>query len=275
MKIKFVLFFGFFLALNLINFELNISKSLLFEIRSNLYAQKPRYPYKKYESRKEGIVKKKQLVAGEKLVLISAAIDNFESRPKKDAAVYNLGFYLKESARVKIEVREFENYYKMQPLRIVYPPGPNSFSWPSTIPRYYEIALEDLFALAKIRGSGSNLILPIVLYYEKPQNPDMSYRFCFIPYKTINLLEYKIYNLLSKQLIFTKTLKDLPREKIICVRWNGKDKNNNPVVSGLLNLNIKATFKAPPGSVIHKTVTLNYQFYHFANLIKHELLTRK
>ncbi|NIP27579.1 MAG: hypothetical protein GWO38_28155 [Phycisphaerae bacterium] len=34
---------------------------------SELYAQNPKYPYKKYPNRKEGLIKKKQLVAGERL----------------------------------------------------------------------------------------------------------------------------------------------------------------------------------------------------------------
>ncbi len=239
-----------------------------------LLIQQPEYPYKKYQDRKEGILPKKQLVAGEKLVLISAAIENFERVPTGFITnEYKLGFYLKESARVKIEVQEFEHYYKMQPIQEAYLSGPNIFKWPSKIPLHYGIDLADLFPLAEIRGSGRSILVPIVLYNERPYNPEMSYRFSFEAYKTISVLEYTIVGSQEK-LIFAGKLKDL-KDKIIHVQWNGRDTNNRPVASGLLSLNVKATFKPPPGSVEYKTVTLNYPFYHFADLLRQKLLTNK
>jgi len=239
-----------------------------------LLIQEPDYPYKKYADRKEGIIPPRHLVAGEKLDLIAAKIENLEKVPTGSIpSQYRLGFYLTETARLKLEVREFEHYYKMQPIQEVYPPGPNIFKWPSKIPLHYGIDLAELFPLSEIWGSGGSTLVPIVLYYERPFNPEMTYKFSFAAYKPISVLEYKIEDR-HERLIFTRKLQDLS-DKIIHIQWNGRDINNKPVASGLLRLNIKATFKPPPGSIEYKTVTLNYQFYHFAELLWQELLTNK
>lgn len=260
---------------NLLKYDVSNTNILLFTSGNYLYAQSE-YPYKKYKDRKEGIIRKKQLIVAEKLVLISAAIENLESVEQEyKPNEYKLAFYLKESAKVRIAVSEFENYYKMQPLQEVYSSGPNHFSWPAEIPEYYNIAVDDLCTLAKIRDSRSTTIVPIVLYYKKPQNTHVRYRFSFIPFKRISLLECNIYELDKKEPIFTRTLRNIPRERITHIRWNGKDTRNKKVSSGLFVLDIKATFKSSYGSIYAKTVTLNYNFYHVADLFTNELLIRK
>jgi hypothetical protein len=253
-----------------VDFSIIISGSII----NVLQAQTPTYPYKKYENRKEGLVAKKTLVAGEKLVLISASMENQEIVPK-NVASYNLGFYLKDSAKIKIEVREFDRYYKMEPLQDEYKPGIQTFSWPSEIPIYYNIGLTDLFPLAKISGAGILEIIPIVLYYEHPRSPDLIYRFGFIPNNAIRVLEFNIYKSGRNEPLFTGTLKDLLTEKVFHILWSGKDNQNNPVPSGLHVLNIKATFKSAPGSEVKKEVTLNYHFYHFADLFKQKEFSKK
>ena len=255
----------FFLNLSLLHLDFSITESG--NIINTLQAQTLKYPYKKYEDRKEGLIKKKTLVAGEKLVLISTSIENQEIIPK-NVTSYNLGFYLKDSANIKIEVREFDYYYKMEPLQNKYSPGIQTFSWPSEIPDYYKINLIDLFPLAKISGSRIFKIVPIVLYYEQPRSADLIYRFGFIPNHTIKQLEYNIYRPNQDEPIFTGILKELIKDKIFHIRWNGKDNQNNPIPTESLILNVKATFKSSPGSEIRREVTLNYHFYHFADLLQ-------
>lgn len=241
-----------------------------------LIAQSKNYPYKKYKDRKEGLIKKKTLVAGEKLVLVGAAIDNSENIPaNSQPAEYKLGFYLEEPTRVKIEVREFGSYYKMQPIQVSYKQGSNTFSWPSEIPLYYGIGLKDLYPLAKIRGRGTSKIVPIVLYHKNPESAEMSYSFAFIPNKAITELEYNILKSGSSEPVFNGKLMDLLREKIFYLRWSGKDMSGKPVASDSFVLTLKATFQPPPGSADFKTLTLSYRFYHFADLLKQRELTIK
>lgn len=134
-----------------------------------IIVQEPKYKYKNYGDRREGIVPRTQLVTGEKLDLIAAKIENLEKVPTGSIpSQYRLGFYLAESARLKIEVREFEHSYKMQPTLKIYPPGCDAFKWPSKIPLHYGIDLDRLFPLSEIRGSGGSTIVPIVLFYERP-----------------------------------------------------------------------------------------------------------
>ena len=136
---------GFFWVLIIICLE-SIFPILSLNFEQNiLYAQNTKYPYKRYEDRKEGITKPRKLVAGdEKLELISALIENDESEPQEESQWYKLGFYLPNTARVKIVVNQIEKSYKMEPSKRDYSSGTYRFSWPSEIAKYYNIALHEL-----------------------------------------------------------------------------------------------------------------------------------
>lgn len=272
MKRHMVLVLLLFFFLDQLIFNLNLSVIKSGNLSNSLYAQE--YPYKKYENRKEGLVPKKTLVAGEKLVLISASIENKEVIPK-NATLYSLGFYLKDSSKIKMEVREFDHYYKMEPLQDKYQPGIQTFSWPSEIPNYYNINLVDLFPLARISGAGILKIVPIVLYHNNPRSTDLIYRFGFIPNNTIKELEYSIYQSGKDEPLFIGKLRDLVSEKIFHIQWNSKDNQNRRVPTGPLILNIKATFRSAPGSEVRREVTLNYQFYHVADFFKQRGFSRR
>lgn len=275
MKKKNVIKFNsfFFLVLSIFYLDLSVIKSG--NLNNSLYAQTPKYPYQRYDNRKEGLIPKKTLVAGEKLVLISASIENQEIVPK-NVTSYSLGFYLKDPAKVKIEVRELENYnYKMEPLQDIWQPGIRTFSWPSEIPNYYHINLVDLSPLARISSAEIFTIVPIVLYYENPNSKDLTYCFGFIPNNTIKELEYSIYQAGKDEPLFIGRLRDLIGEKPFHIQWSAKDNQNRPVSSGFLILNIKATFKSTPGSEVRREVTLNYQFYHVADFFKQQGFSKK
>jgi len=242
-------------------------KSVLLGSGDSLYAQTPKYPYRKLDNRKEGIVKSKQLVGGERLVLVSAAIENDEAMPEENAAEYNLAFYLEDTSRMTVVVREFEKLYKMEPLKREYPSGLCRFSWPSEIPRYYGIGLQDLSPLAKVSGSGGRRIVPVVLFYAKPEIQNPSYRFCFVPHHSVSKLEYKIYQSSSLEPIYTGELSDLRADKEACLRWPGKNQNNEIVTDGWYHLVVTVTFKPRPGTPPRRG-TSKYQFYHYAGILK-------
>ena len=98
------------------------------DFASRLCAQEDEYPYKKYEDRKEGILKVKELVAGEKLELISAAIAPQETQPQAASDQYHLAFFVEDSSRVQLIVQalvpEIQRLYKMEPL----------FAWQDSCP---------------------------------------------------------------------------------------------------------------------------------------------
>jgi len=228
----------------------------------------------RYENRKEGLVKSKQLVAGESLVLLSAAIENNEAMPKISFEKYHYVFSLPEASRVKILVREFEKVYhkekleyRMEPLQIEYPSGVNQFSWPAEIPRYYELTVDDLVPRATATGSEFEMIVPLLLFYAAPMNSAVSYRFGFFPLQTISVLDYKIYRAKPLELVYSAKLRDSRGEERAYLRWPGKNQNNQPMSSGLYNLVIEATFRPLPGTNAKK-LTTTYQFYHDAEIMK-------
>jgi hypothetical protein len=235
---------------------------------SALYAQNTRYPFKEYADRKEGIIKKATLVAGEKLLLISAVIENREPLPAGNISSYHLKFYLKNTGRVSIEIWEYDKSYKMEPFLRSYPAGLTKFQWPAEIPQYFDIALKDLFPLAKTLDSGPTTYLPIVFYYNNPELKGQYYSFGFIPLKSIDTLEYKFYKFQSTALVHSGKLRDLKKDQKLFIQWNGKGQNNRPFDSGLYTLVITSTYKPRPGVRPAPPVTTKYQFYHDLSLLE-------
>ena len=121
-------------------------------------AQETRYPYQAYEDRKEGIVKERQLVAGEKLVLVSAAIAHDQPAPKGQAQVFSMGFYLPSETKLKVVLREYSKAYKLELLQQDYAAGVFRYSWPAEIPQFYQIGLGDLRPLVKVSEPGSRTL---------------------------------------------------------------------------------------------------------------------
>lgn len=267
--------FALALLPSLIGFELNpFERRFFLKWGNSLYAQNPtKYPYKNYENRKEGIIKSRQNVAGEQLVLVAAAIENNEPAPQPEAAEYKLAFYLEDSSKLEIVVREFEKLYKMEPLRTQYPSGVRTFAWPAVIPRYYGLAIPHLFPLASVAGTDGERIVPVVLFYAAPKDTALIYRFCFVPLKTVSVLQYKIYPTGSLQPVFAATLRGLEADRHAYLRWAGRDQNNRPARNGLYTLILEATFKPLPGEQAVK-VTSTYKFYHYADILKSKNFVR-
>ncbi len=248
--------------------------SILFD--SCLYAQdsKPKFPYENYGDRKEGIVKSKELVGGQKIELVSASIET-EEPASISASHYNLAYYSPDSFRIRLVVREFENLYRMEPIFSTFPAGLRKFSWPSQIPLYYKIPITKLSPFAEVAGSAGEKIIPVLIYNTEPQDISLRYRFCYVPHLAVLVLEYEIYESNHLSPVYTGTpRRDLDKEKVECLDWDGKDKNNKMVKDGWYYWAIKVTFKpAPGGNPI--IINLNHQFYHYAEILKTTVTAKK
>ncbi|MGH7456581.1 MAG: hypothetical protein ACRENG_34855, partial [bacterium] len=227
-----------------------------------------------YENRKEGIVKSRQLVAGESLVLVSAIIENGETTLTTASPDYKLAFCLEGSSKLEIQVREFEKLYKMVPLRTEYPSGVSTFAWPAAIPHFYKIEIPHLFPLATVARTDGQKIVPVVLFSVAPKSGELAYRFGFVPLKSISVLNYKIYRVGSLELIYSGVLRDIAQDTHAFLRWPAKDQNNKPVRSGLYKLFIEATFRPLLPGEQAKKVASTYEFYHYADLLKSNNLAR-
>lgn len=232
-----------------------------------LYAQDGPYPYAAFNDRKEGILKKRELVAGEKLVLVAAAITNNEAPPAGNPP-YHLGFYLPGPAKVKVQIWEFDKQYKMEPLQKQWQSGPNRFAWSPEIPRYYNIAVKDLLPMARMTESPGQEIVPVVLYYRRPEGAVVGYHFYVVALDEIITLTYKIYNLQTEPpaLVYAAVLQNLPAHQHLKVQWHGKDQNNTVAASGKYSLFLEARFK-------RGMVAAEYPFYHQARLLQEKTFT--
>jgi hypothetical protein len=237
-------------------------------LRNELFAQTPRYPYEVYQDRKEGIVPQRTLVAREKLVLVSAALESNEAAVEENGAQYSLAFYLKNGVkRMSISVRERKKRYKMKPLCRDYPAGFNSFAWSSEIPRFYDIGIHDLSPLAEVQDSSGQNIVPIVLFSTPPKQATLQYCFCLVPLQNVSVLEFKIYAPNSLTPMYAASLENLQAETEACLRWHGQDQDNKVAIDGRYQLVVEAIFKALPGENARR-VNVKYAFYHHADMLQ-------
>ena len=162
-----------------------LSSFLLYAELSSVWAvdlSHPRYRLQKrpnaagQEDRWEGIEPVK--IAGEHLKLIGAFFNMPALQADKTSVTYRLGFYLKEAeSQVDIEVRDYETFrgmnfiYSMLPLRTQYARGFHNFAWDAALARELDIGLEDLGAMARLRGRSMVALLLMHTNLSRPGYP--------------------------------------------------------------------------------------------------------
>ena len=232
-------------------------------------ARAQEYLYQKYEDRKEGILKEKKLVAGEKLELISAAVTSQEAPTQSDQ--YCLTFFVEDSDHVQVVVQalvpQIQRLYKMEPIFTDYPNGLWTFCWPATIPTHYNLTLDKLLPLAKLRGASGIKIAPVLLYSGDNRNATPRYRFCVVPSGSVSTLNYHIYASNATTSIYSGSLRDLPSNEQAFLDWDGHDQTGTPLKSGWYKLIIEVTFKALPG-MNPRVGNFQYEFYHYTEIFR-------
>ena len=267
MKIKAAFAQRICFAMTLINCSIDFSGLFSTCSQNHLYAQGNQYPYKEYADRREGIIRREQLVAGEKLLLISATIESSEPPPAAGISSYNLKFYVQDTARVSVEVWEYDKSYKMEPFLRSYPTGLAKFSWSSEIPLHYKIALKDLYPLAKTLDMGQPTYLPVALYYNRPEQHGQLYSFGLAPLKSIASLEFGFYSSQASNPAHSGSMRDLQKGQKILIQWNGKNLSNQMMDDGFYTLVITATYAPRPGTHPRPPITTQYRFYHQRELL--------
>lgn len=232
-----------------------------------LFAQD--YPYQRYDDRKEGILREKKLVAGERLELISAAIAPQEAQLETQPGDYRLAFFMDDSSRAQVVVQalvpEIQRLYKMEPIFTKNPKGMRTFSWPATIPKHYNLTLDKLLPLALVKSSAGGKIAPVLLYSQSRKDAAPRYRFCFVPSASVILLNYHIYETNATTPLYSSTMRDLLSEQPACLSWDGRTQNGAGVKNGWYRLVLEVTFKALPGANPRK-LSVQYEFYHYAEI---------
>lgn len=237
----------------------------------NLYSQ-TKYPYEPYENRYEGILAKK-LVAGERLVLLSAEIENIGSSGKTDS-VFSLEFFSYDTLSVRIEVWEHDKLYKMQPFVQNCLPGIHGFSWPAKIPIHYDINLADLSPIAKTIGMSGPIFLPIRFVESVRDNENnQKYVFTFLATKSIDSLAYSIYDFKSK-LLQSGNFYDMSKNQKIIVEWHGMTSDSTLAASGLYSIVVKAAYTPKPNILPKPPVTTRHDFFHRVEFFRAEITAK-
>ncbi|MCI0698367.1 hypothetical protein L0337_40985 [candidate division KSB1 bacterium] len=229
------------------------------------------FTYQRYDDRYEGVLKERIPVGGETLKLISAAIVSHESSSQMQSGQYHLALFVEDSSRVTVRVQaqvpKIQHIYKMVPIFKSNPPGIRPFSWPATIPMYYNLTIDMLLPLAEVKGSAGTKIVPILLYSQAKKHATPRYRFCVVPSGSVSVLNYHVYNTNGATPIYSDTLKDLPYEEQVFLIWEGRNQSGITVKNGWYKLIIEASFKALPGETPHVLV-VQYEFYHYNEIFR-------
>ena len=230
------------------------------------FGQETPYPYQDYGDRKEGILPySAKLVAGEKIELITAAIESVESPSAAISDRCSLGFYSHSNSEIEIKVREIDAHYLMEPRQRWFDSGLQTYSWPATIVDYCQIKLLDLLPLGELLTPGKKQIVPIFIYRGKPLAEEVNYRFGFSALKSVRELTYEIFRGEELESLNHGQLHNLRANEIFYVLWNGRNSKDEPLASGLYTLSIQVRFQSLPGQ-LPNVVTLNLEFYHFREL---------
>lgn len=218
------------------------------------------------EDRREGIEPVK--IAGEHLELLGAFFNVPALQVDAASTTYRLGFYLTEAeSQVDIEVRDYETFrgmhfiYRMLPLRTQYARGFHNFAWDAALAQELGVGLEDLGAVARLRGRP--LVAPLVLQTNPfpARIPVQGCRFIFMPNTTMTV-DYRIHpreqeTRLVKQGRALQWSRHRPRSVV----WDGQDLQGRPMPEGVYVLRIMATFIPVPGSPEQK-LPFDIAFYY-------------
>ena len=218
------------------------------------------------EDRREGIEPVK--IAGEHLALIGAFFNVPALQVDAASATYRLGFYLKEAeSQVDIEVRDYETFrrmnfiYSMLPLRTQYARGFHNFAWDAALAQELGVGLEDLGAVARLRGRP--MVAPLLMHTNAfpVRIPVQGCRFIFMPNTTMTV-DYRIYPREQEtRLVKQGRALEWKRHRSESVVWDGKDLQGRPMPEGVYVLKGTATFIPVPGSPEQK-LTFYEEFYY-------------
>ena len=151
--------------------------------------------------------------------------------------------------------------YSMLPLRTQYARGFHNFAWDAALARELDIGLEDLGAMARLRGR--SMVAPLVLHTNTfpAQIPVQRCRFIFIPNTTMTV-EYRIHPREQEtRLVKQGRALEWKRYRLESVVWDGKDLQGRPMPEGVYVLKGTATFIPVPGSPEQK-LTFYEEFYY-------------
>jgi hypothetical protein len=219
--------------------------------------------------RREGIEPVK--IAGEHLELIGAFLNVPTLQPGVASTTYHLGFYLKEAeSRIDIKVRDYDVFrgmhfiYWMLPLRTQYARGFGSkFMWEASLSQGLGIGLQDLGAVAWIRGYSRPMVAPLLLHTDTfPALMQVEgSRFVFMP-NTAMTVDYHIYPKgQQERLVKQGRAVVWSANRQHAVVWNGKDPQGRSVPEGVYILDVSATYTPAPGRPERK-LPFDVAFYY-------------
>jgi len=211
-------------------------------------------------NRFEGIKQTRvEKVARNKITLLSAIVSSNQSSSIIEMDTVKLGFYLNDRERVTITICEWGKNYFMVPVRHLWNKGFNEFAWPGKILQKNQIHTFDLFGLAKVDKPGVRKICPIVVYTKPGPILVRHYDFVIIPFRTLDL-EYKIFDLVSRQLLAKGNKIDCAKDQPIIIPWNCTDNQGKSLKETMVQLQIKGTYFTPLGD--SHNLRTSFKFLH-------------
>ena len=209
-----------------------------------LPTQAQEYPFKRIEDRKEGIVKGRQLVSGEKINLVAARIRHVADGKATAGNTYQINFCSPGSSNMRVMVQSFEERYKMEPLNNEYEAGNSEYKWPDTIAKYYNLHPGNLYPLVSWYAEGKSRVAPVEVSAGSSETDSLVYEMYFVAHKSARNISYKIYNPVNLDTLSSGELGDVEKHELFGVAWNGRDKQGNKQATGYYEMVVTGEFKS-------------------------------
>lgn len=229
------------------------------------YRLQDRFNEKGEIDRKEGMQPLE--ITGERLTLVSAFLRVPGLKGDSTGQHYRLGFFLPQAeSRVKLQVRDYDAfkhyYYWMLPARAAYETGFQHFAWSKKIAEAVGLKLEQLGAVAWVRGHGYPVVMPLLLQASDfpAQLRIQGCKFVFVPNETM-VVTYQLFpkgqrSRILRERVDENWAKGLRGEII----WDGRDSQRVAVSKGWYVLKLTARIQYPGRPVVK--IPYDYVFYY-------------
>ena len=212
-------------------------------------------------------------IAGERLDLVSAFLLAPGLAGGSPGKQFRLGFFLPQAeSRVKLQVRDYnafkQYYYWMLPARTAYDSGFQQFAWNKALAEAVGLGLEQLGAVAWVRGHGYPVVMPLLLQASDfpAQIRVRGCKFVFVPNVTMEVA-YRLFPKVQESLVLLERASETWNKGLKGeIVWDGQTPQRVAAPKGWYVLEIKTRIQYPGRPAVR--IPFDYEFYYQPMIVR-------
>ncbi len=217
-----------------------------------------------FDSRKEGIKADKRIdVSSDKIALLSALAVTTASVSTPLPPVLKLGLFAVRNTPASVNVFHEPKSYYVTPIRESWGPGFTTFAWPTDIIQRQQVPFGELFGRAIFVERGIRTIFPVCLYAGDTAGKVEAYTFVVAPLREMEIQWWIIDGETDGITVSSEPQKIGANEKYF-IEWRCLDSEGRSAPEGDYVLKLQGVYDPPFAR--KRTVSVNYRFYHKADL---------